>query len=170
MSLDRYRRPRMIVMPPDATAHDAARAMADHGVCSVLIAEGDDIIGILTDRDLVLELVAAALDPFSTSVADIMSRDVATLDVGASLADVVRTMRQRSCRRIPLTEDGQPVGLVTLDDLLVDGEISQGTRLIVAAQLDAEARRVRGLRRDRASGVRSTIDEAARELAYRRSA
>jgi CBS domain-containing protein len=90
--------------------------------------------------------------------------------VGASLADVVHTMRERACRRIPLTEDGQPVGLVTLDDLMVDGEISQGTRLIVAAQLDAEARRARGRRKDRSSGLRATAGEPSPRSGYRRSA
>ena len=154
MSLDRFRRPRMIVLHPHATAYEAACAMAEHEVGSVLVANGHDIVGIVTDRDLVLELVAADLDPRSTPLADVMSRAVVTLDVGASLADVTRVMRQHACRRIPLLEDGRPVGLVTLDDLLVDGEFA-GTRLVVAAQLDMATRRERerARRREDESGL-----------------
>jgi uncharacterized protein (DUF2267 family) len=70
-------------------------------------------------------------------------------------------MRQYACRRIPILEDGRPVGLVTLDDLLVDGEFTQSTRLVVAAQLDDAARRahVRARRRDRRGGDRAAPQE-----------
>lgn len=152
MSLDRFRRPRMIVLHPTATAYEAACAMDQHEVGSVLVADDEGIVGIVTDRDLVLELVASDLDPHGTLLADVMSCDVVTLDVGASLADVTRLMREHVCRRIPILEDGRPVGMVTLDDLLVDGELA-GTRLVVAAQLDAATRRERARRRDRESGM-----------------
>lgn len=164
MSLDRFRRPRMIVLHPTATAYEAACAMAEHEVGSVLVADGQGIIGIVTDRDLVLELVAADLDPHETQLGDVMSRDVVTLDVSASLADVTRMMRDHTCRRIPILEDGRPVGMVTLDDLLVDGEFG-GTRLVVAAQLDAATRRERARRRDRESGLHAIAGPSTRRRA-----
>lgn len=153
MSLDRFRRPRMIVLHPDATAYEAARAMAEHEIGSVLVGQGHEIVGIITDRDLVLEMVAADLDPHTTRLSEIMARDVVTLDVSADLADVTRLMRQHACRRIPILEDGRPVGVVTLDDLLIDGEFAQATRLVVAAQLDQASRRAqaRARRRERVS-------------------
>lgn len=138
MSLDRFRRPRMIILHPSSTAYDAARAMAEHRISTVLVGEGHTIVGIVTDRDLVLELMAEDQDPYTTQLREIMSSEVVTLDVSASLADVTQVMRKHACRRVPITEEGRPVGMVTLDDLLIDGEFSQGTRLAVAAQLDAE--------------------------------
>lgn len=58
MSLDRYRRARMVVLHPSTSVHAAARAMADNHIGSVLIAEHQQILGIVTDRDLALEIVA----------------------------------------------------------------------------------------------------------------
>jgi CBS domain-containing protein len=170
MSLDRYRRPRMIMLPPTATAYEAARAMAEHGIGAVLVGHEHEILGIVTDRDVVLGLVAADLDPRVTPLSDVMSRDVVTLDVSADLAEVTRLMRQRACRRIPITEDGRPVGFVTLDDLLVDGEFAQATRLVVAAQLDTATRGGRSLP-NRPSGVRpATSAQDGPRAPYRRSA
>jgi CBS domain-containing protein/uncharacterized protein (DUF2267 family) len=153
MSLDRFRRPRMIVLHPETSAYEAARAMAEHEIGCVLVGEGHHIVGMVTDRDLTLEVLAAGLDPQETRLGEVMSREVVTLDVSADLAEVTRLMRLHACRRIPILEDGRPVGMVTLDDLLIDGEFAQATRLVVAAQLDEASRRAhaRARRRERAS-------------------
>lgn len=138
MSLDRYRRPRLIVLSPSATAHDAARAMAQHRVGTVLVGEGREIMGLVTDRDLSLAIVGGDLDPRATTLRTVMSEPVASVDVGASLAEVTRIMRERACRRVPVTEDGVPVGLVTLDDLLHAEEISPSeARRLMIAQFDS---------------------------------
>ena len=136
-TLERYRRPCILVLNPSASAREAARAMAARGVDTAIVCEGGVIVGILTERDLSREILSADLDPHATRLRDIMSCEVATLDVGADLAQAAQLMRRRACRRIPITEDGCLVGLVTLDDLLADGEFGQPTRLAVAAQLDA---------------------------------
>lgn len=141
MSLEHYRRPRMIVLSQRSTAYEAARAMADNHVGAILVHENQRLAGIVTDRDLALEVVAGDLDGRSTQVRDVMSDEVATLDVGASVEDAVRTMREHACRRVPVTENGRPVGLVTLDDLLAEGTIDTATAgSIVKAQLEVAAR------------------------------
>lgn len=138
MSLDRYRRPRLIVLSPSATAHDAARAMAQHRVGTVLVGEGREIMGLVTDRDLSLAIVGGDLDPRATTLRTVMSEPVASVDVGASLAEVTRIMRERAYRRVPVTEDGVPVGLVTLDDLLHAEEISPSeARRLMISQFDS---------------------------------
>lgn len=170
MSLDRFRRPRMIVLHPHDSAYEAARAMAEHAIGSVLVAEGHELVGIVTDRDLALEVMAADLDPHAARLGELMSRDLVTLEVSASLADVTRLMRQHACRRIPLLEDGRPVGIVTLDDLIIDGEFAQSTRLVVAAQLDAASRRRARMReqvgRPRAVSSEGTGDQARAQLRH----
>ncbi|AUX47959.1 hypothetical protein SOCE26_094850 [Sorangium cellulosum] len=141
MPLEDYRRSRMIILRPRSTAYEAARAMADNHVGAVLVHDDHHIVGLVTDRDVALEVVAGDLDAHSTPLHDIMSDEVATLEISASIDDVVRTMRDRACRRVPLTEHGRPVGLVTLDDLLADGVIDAGTAgSIVKAQLEVAAR------------------------------
>jgi CBS domain-containing protein/uncharacterized protein (DUF2267 family) len=138
MSLDHYRRPRLIVLSPDASVRDAARAMADQHVGTVLVGNGDAIVGIVTDRDLCLEVVAGDVDPRAATLGDVMSDGVATIDVGASVAEAARLMRAHVCRRLPITDDGVPVGLVTLDDLLLDGALDPSeARAVLIAQIDA---------------------------------
>jgi CBS domain-containing protein/uncharacterized protein (DUF2267 family) len=137
MSLDRYRRPRLIILPPHATAYAAARAMSEHRLSTILVGESSSVIGLVTARDLAIEALAAELDPLVTPLADVMSEPVATLDVGASPEEAAQLMRRRVCRRIPVTEDGIPVGVVTLDDLIQEGDIDLGlARSVVMAQLD----------------------------------
>lgn len=141
MPLEEYRRPRMIVLSPRSTAYEAARAMADNHIGAVLVHDNQRITGIVTDRDLALEIVAGDLDARSTPLRDIMSDEIVTLDIGASIEDVVRIMREQACRRVPVTEHERPVGLVTLDDLLADGVIDVETAgAIVRAQLEVAAR------------------------------
>lgn len=137
MSLDRYRRRRLIVLPPHSSAYEAARAMSEHHVGSVLVGDGRDLLGIVTDRDLVLTILAGDLPAHTTALAELMSEPIASIDVGESPEAAARMMRAHGCRRLPITEDGVPVGIVTLDDLLHDAEILPSeSRAVLAAQLD----------------------------------
>jgi CBS domain-containing protein/uncharacterized protein (DUF2267 family) len=130
----------MVVLSPRASVHAAARAMTDNHIGAVLVAERQQLLGIVTDRDLALEVVAGGLT-HTAAVNDVMSDEVASVPVTASVDDVVRTMREHGCRRVPLVEDGKPVGLVTLDDLIIDGAIdAAAARSIIMAQLEAPAR------------------------------
>lgn len=141
MSLEAYRKSRLVVLHPRTTAYDAARAMHDNHIGAVLVTEGRELLGVVTDRDLALEIVAAGLDPRATSLGDIMSTDLAVLPVEATLAEAVRTMRERACRRVPIVEGERVVGLVTLDDLILEDALSpEDARDILHAQLDAGAR------------------------------
>lgn len=138
MSLDRYRRPRLIILPPHATAYEAARAMSEHRLATILVGESSAVTGILTARDLAIEVIAAELDPQATSLADVMSEPVVTVDVGATPEEAARLMQRRVCRRLPVTEDGIPVGVVTLDDLIQESEIDLAlARAVMVAQLDS---------------------------------
>jgi uncharacterized protein (DUF2267 family) len=130
----------MVVLTRQSMAYQAARAMTDHHIGAVLVSEPPGLAGILTDRDLALAVLGGDLDPKTTSLGEVMSEGVVTCDVGADLDGVVRLMREHAVRRIPLTENGRPVGLVTFDDLVMDGAVSiDDLRAIVTAQLEVEA-------------------------------
>lgn len=140
MSLERFRRTRMVILSRRAMAYQAARAMADHHIGAVLVSEPPGIAGILTDRDLALAVLGGELDPKTTPLGEVMSEEVIACDIGADISEVVRLMQENGVRRIPLTEEGRPVGLVTLDDLIVDGSVGiDALRGIVTAQLEVEA-------------------------------
>lgn len=140
MSLDRFRRTRMLVLRHNATVYQAARAMADNHVGAVLVSHDGKLAGIATDRDLAIGVLGGDLDPMTTPLADVMSEGVVTCEISKELDDVVRLMTDHAVRRIPITENGKPVGLITLDDLVVDGSIgADALRAIVTAQLEVEA-------------------------------
>lgn len=139
MSLERFLRSKMVVLGPQDLAYQAARAMADNHIGSVLIADRRGPAGIVTDRDLSLAVLGGDHDA-TTPLAEVMSEDLVVCDVSTSLADVVRLMQEHGVRRIPVTKDDRIAGLVTFDDLVVDETVSrEDLRAIVVAQLEAPA-------------------------------
>lgn len=140
MSLEQFRRTRIVVLRPTSTAYQAARAMEDNHIGAVLVSDSGRLMGIVTDRVLALAVLGGGLDGKTTPLGEVMSEEAVTCDIGAGLDEVVRLMQQHGVRRIPLVEEGRPVGLVTLDDLVVDGSVSaDDLRSIVTAQLEVEA-------------------------------
>jgi CBS domain-containing protein len=99
---------------------DAAKVMREADVGPVIVTEGDKIAGIVTDRDVAVRAVAMDRDPKSTPVKEIISSDVVALSPDDSVGEAVQTMRQRDVRRVPVVENGKPVGIVALGDLAVD--------------------------------------------------
>jgi CBS domain-containing protein len=113
---------------------DAAKVMREADVGPVIVTEGDKIAGIVTDRDVAVRAVAMDRDPKSTPVKEIISSDVVALSPDDSVGEAVQAMRQRDVRRVPVVENGKPVGIVALGDLAVDrdpgsvlGDISTGS-------------------------------------------
>ena len=102
---------------------EAAQLMrTEHAGCVVVVdevREGRLVCGILTDRDIVTAVVAAGVDPATLTVEDVMTADVVTALEADSVTDLVRAMRRRGVRRLPVTTPQRVlVGLVTLDDVL----------------------------------------------------
>jgi uncharacterized protein (DUF2267 family) len=106
-----------------------------------LVEEERRVVGIITDRDLALGVLGSGgLDPADTSLRGVMSAEPVTCDVDADVDEVVRLMCEFAIRRIPITEEGRPVGLVTFDDLVVDGTLGvDALRSVVVAQLEVAA-------------------------------
>jgi CBS domain-containing protein len=100
---------------------------------------------MLTDRDIVTTVVAKDVDPRTLQVQDVMSADLVSVKSDASVIDLLRTMRAKGLRRLPVTDAaGVLVGLVSLDDLL--GVVTEELRATVAA-IEAEQARESRLRR-----------------------
>jgi CBS domain-containing protein len=102
---------------------EAARLMRQHHVGDVLVVEdrgGSRVpIGIVTDRDLVVEIMAAQLDPTAITVSDIMVSELVTVKESAGLFEAIEYMHAKGVRRLPVVDDsGGLVGILTLDDLL----------------------------------------------------
>jgi len=106
------------IVSPEATVVAAAELMDTDGVGALVVLDGDRITGIVTDRDIVVRGVARRIDP-EGRIDSIMSTDPILIDADASIADAVARCRENDIRRLPVMRDGQMVGMVTTDDLLL---------------------------------------------------
>jgi|SRR5579884_1302225 len=102
---------------------DAARLMREEDAGVVPIVDGDRLVGVVTDRDIAVRLVADGRDPQSTSVEEIASRELVTVDPQQSLDEALRLMAQHQVRRLPVCEeDGRLVGIVAQADVARHGD------------------------------------------------
>ncbi len=112
-------RKRLVTVPPDATLEHAADFMARANVGALVVLDGERLAGIVTDRDIVLRGVAHGL-PADARIDAVMTTEVVTLDADADLRGVLPIFRTHACRRLPLISEGRVVGMLTVDDLLID--------------------------------------------------
>jgi CBS domain-containing protein len=98
----------------------AARTMRDANIGDVVVLENGQVRGILTDRDIVVRALAEGRDPTQTAVGDICSRELTTLSPHDAIGDAMAVMRDKALRRLPVVEEGRPVGIVSLGDLAVE--------------------------------------------------
>ena len=82
--------------------------------------EGDRLLGIVTDRDIVVRALAEGRDPAETQVAEVCSRDLVTIGPGDSVGGAGRLMREKAIRRIPVTDGGRVGGVLTIGDVAVE--------------------------------------------------
>jgi CBS domain-containing protein len=113
----------VVVVTRETTVAEAARLMREHHVGDVIVVmeEGGQRtpVGILTDRDVVVEVVAIGLNPSTLTVAEIMVPELATVQEKTGVFEAIRYMRDKGVRRMPIVgEDGVLIGILALDDLL----------------------------------------------------
>jgi CBS domain-containing protein len=104
------------------TVLDAARIMRDNDIGDVIVVDGDQLNGIVTDRDIAVRVVAEGRDPASTPVSEACTTGVEAIEPNASVDDALSAMRERDIRRLPVVDGGRPVGIVSLGDLAVERE------------------------------------------------
>lgn len=119
-----------------ASVRDAARVMADQSIGNVIVMQDDNVYGIVTDRDITVRAVAEGRDPQSTTVGDICTTNPQTLSPDDSVREAVQLMRDSAVRRIPVVENGRPVGIVALGDLAVERDPDSALSEISAAPPD----------------------------------
>ena len=113
----------VIVIQREETIREAAKLMRQFHVGSVIVIDktnGRTVpVGVVTDRDLVVEVLATELDETVITVGDIMAPDIFTIKENIAVHDAVELMRRKTVRRLPVVdESGELIGIVTLDDAL----------------------------------------------------
>ncbi len=104
---------------PSDTVLSALETMAQHNIGAVLVLDGDDLSGILTERDYARKIKLAALGSGDTPVASIMTKPVVTVVPTASVAECMELMTDRRIRHLPVVDDdGRLVGIVSIGDIV----------------------------------------------------
>ncbi|MCT9009008.1 CBS domain-containing protein [Streptomyces sp. NPDC054766] len=107
---------------PRTPVTDVARYMRDEGIGAVLVTEGGRLRGVVTDRDLVVRVMCRGGNIDHVTAAQACSDVLVTVSPDDDIDRAVTLMRQRAVRRIPVVDDGRPVGIVTLGDIAVENE------------------------------------------------
>jgi CBS domain-containing protein len=131
----------VVIADPATTILDAAKLMRQHHVGSLVIVESLTAarrpIGVITDRDLVIEVLAKEVAPENLTVGDLIIGEVATVRTDAGVFDTLSYMREHGYRRMPVVDESDQVaGIVTLDDYLAlfAEELTELAQLMISEQ------------------------------------
>jgi CBS domain-containing protein len=119
----------LISSASDALVIEAANTMTESRVGALSIIDGDELVGIFSERDLMTRVVVAGRDPHTTKVSEVMTRDVITADLDDSVDTCVEKMQRGGCRHLPVVHDGRVITMLSMRDLLSD-EIEEQTEEI----------------------------------------
>ena len=125
-----------ISIEANQTVHDAAVLMERTGVGALAVLDQGQLVGMVTDRDLVRRALAPSLDPASR-IDGIMTMPAETIDAGSDVHDAIQAFRTRAIRRLAVTESGRFVGVLAIDDLLINlvGDLENLMRPLTAEVL-----------------------------------
>ena len=112
----------MTVLPVTATptmsVRDVAALMDHHKVGSVLVREGHELLGIVTESDYVRRVILEGYDPNSTPISHVMTKDIVTVGPGMDIFDALLLMKDSDIHHLPVVDDGRLIGFVTMKDIL----------------------------------------------------
>ena len=110
-----------LTVAPDVTVHAAARAMTDRNVSAAAVTDNDRLVGIITERDVLRQVVAAGLDPSGVRVAEVMSSPAISVSLRTSVTDAAAIMRDNHIRHLTvLGADGKVAGILAQRYVLYD--------------------------------------------------
>jgi CBS domain-containing protein len=109
---------RVVYLPAETTLDEAAQAMRDQSIGDVVVTHGPTITGLVTDRDIVVRAIAENLPPKTTTLSDVVTRELIMVEQSATVEEAVQAMRARGVRRLLVCDaDRKLVGIVSLSDL-----------------------------------------------------
>ena len=114
---------------PDATVADTVRTMNQHQVGAVVVVENERVVGIFTERDVLVRIVSAGLVPHETLVARVMTRDPICVTRSQSASDVMKIASEKCCRHFPVVEDDRLIGVISIRDLVKLASRDQASRI-----------------------------------------
>jgi CBS domain-containing protein len=114
------RRQHVVHASPDATVYETARDMAERRVGAMAVVDGERLVGIFSERDLMTRVVVPGRDPHAVRVSEVMTRDVVTAGLGDNRETAIDKMKKAGCRHLPVVTEGRVIGMISMRDLLRD--------------------------------------------------
>lgn len=108
----------VISIGPGASVFDAIKLMAEKGVGSLVVMDGDELDGIITERDYARKVIIKGRASDQTAVSEIMTRDVITTTPAATVDSCMQIMTDKKCRHLPVVEDGKVIAMISIGDLV----------------------------------------------------
>jgi len=124
-----------------ASVVEAARLMREEHIGSLPITEDDELVGMITDRDITTRVVAEAADPQKTSVEEIYSRELISVEPDKDLEEALQLMASYQVRRLPVVENGRLVGIVAQADVALSEDEQKTGQLVEAISAPSEGER-----------------------------
>jgi len=123
----------VITLERDVSVQDAARMMNENGIGCLVAVDNGEIIGILTERDLLKRVLETCRNPKETKVSEIMTRNVIVGDPDKKLVEATRLMFENKVKKLPIVEGDRLVGLITLTDIARATHVDKKTMNLVEA-------------------------------------
>jgi len=120
---------------------EAAQLMREQDIGSLPITDDERLVGMITDRDITMRVVAEAADPNATSVEDVYSRDLISVAPDNDLEEALGLMARHQVRRLPVVEDGRLVGIVAQADIALSENETKTGELVEAISAPSEGDR-----------------------------
>jgi CBS domain-containing protein len=105
---------------PDTTIVQAAQLMERHNIGSIPVVDQDNLVGIITDRDIVVRNIAHGIDPKTTPVSSVMTTQVVSVTPDADVDEVTNKMAMNQIRRVPVLDNNKLVGILAIGDIATD--------------------------------------------------
>ncbi|CDF57575.1 CBS domain-containing protein [Thermobrachium celere] len=113
----------VITVSPNTPVKEVADLMRKYNIGSVPVCEGNRVVGIVTDRDIVIREVAYGKNPNEVLARDVMTASITTINSEKDIHDAARIMAEKQIRRLPVVEDGRLVGMLALGDIAVTNRL-----------------------------------------------
>ena len=139
ISIDALMKKQTLTAEPTESVAEAARRMADASVGAVVLVEGGRMVGIFTERDLLKRVVGAGLDPTSTRVGSVATREVVSVAPGTSLRECAEALKNHRVRHLPVADGGEVVGIISARDFF-EAVAGGMERLIERVRYDQQLR------------------------------
>lgn len=103
----------IVTVPKGTMAKDALQKMIEHGVWSIVVTDGDQMVGVMTERDFLRRCILKGLNPEKTPVEELMSSPLITIDADAPIGEALQTMVAKNVRRLYVKDSGKIIGRIT---------------------------------------------------------